>query len=76
VQEASIVLNLAVPPRSEDAPGGPWRLSALEINNPSRFCLRTAAFDGRSRSQAVVEHDKVQAFALHSDALTVTAQKG
>ncbi|GHB08018.1 hypothetical protein ACIQRS_29820 [Streptomyces termitum] len=68
-------LQLALPPRSDAPPSGPWRISTGDGTAPEVFRLRTAAFDGpgplvRTRTGTA------RAFDLHGGALHVGAEGG
>ncbi|MEV7597262.1 hypothetical protein AB0O91_07690 [Kitasatospora sp. NPDC089797] len=71
--DASALLHLAVPPHTQSAGDGPWRLRAVGGANPARFQLRAEAFQGVSRPRVTVDDSAARHFVLRDGALDITS---
>ncbi len=65
----------AVPPRPGTAEHGPWCLRVLTRPAPTRFQLRTEAFQGAGRPRDTVDEVGARHFVLHDGALDITNGK-
>ncbi|MFD6950093.1 hypothetical protein A6A08_16115 [Nocardiopsis sp. TSRI0078] len=72
VREASLVLHLALPPRSGSADGAPWRMRVLTGADPGRVAFRTEAFRSTGRP-ALADSGGTGLLTMAGGALTANA---
>ncbi|MEV4808155.1 hypothetical protein AB0K18_49925 [Nonomuraea sp. NPDC049421] len=74
-QNSSTVVVLAHPPMGHDSPSERWQLHVFEVENVSRFKLRTEAFDGSHEIRTDRETVSVDSLILGHDYLDVHGRK-
>jgi hypothetical protein len=70
-KNASAVVVLAHPPAEQDSPNRPWQLHVSEVDDVSRFKLRTDAFNGSHGIRKDRETVSVASLILGRDSLDV-----
>ncbi|MER5870750.1 hypothetical protein [Streptomyces sp. NPDC002044] len=73
---AAAQLQLALPPRTDENPSGPWRLRTVSCAEPDAFRFHTDAFKGPGSFVQVGEPTAACSLDLHQGALLIAARAG